>query len=152
MKHILSVFFLTVSSIVALSVINFAAAQALPLAPTVLADTQSKSDACSGLNQLAGKSGTNCEKAGGKDSAGQDAIANIAATVVNIISFIGGIAAVILIIVGGVKFITSGGDSQGVASARNTIIYALIGLVVVALAQVIVHFVLNAVINNKVVG
>ena len=62
---------------------------------------------------------------------------------VNIISAVVGVVAVIMIIVGGFKYITSGGDSNNVSGAKNTIIYAIIGLVIVALAQVIVHFVLN---------
>lgn len=66
-------------------------------------------------------------------------------TVINVFSFVVGIVAVIMIIVGGFRYITSGGDSGNVSSAKNTIIYAIIGLVVVALAQFIVQFVLNKV-------
>lgn len=63
--------------------------------------------------------------------------------IINLISIVVGIAAVIMIIVGGFRYITSGGNQEGVKSAKNTIIYALIGLVIVALAQMIVKFVLN---------
>jgi hypothetical protein len=62
---------------------------------------------------------------------------------INIFSVIVGVIAVIMIIVGGLKYITSGGESSNVSGAKNTIIYAIIGLVVVALAQFIVRFVLN---------
>jgi hypothetical protein len=48
-----------------------------------------------------------------------------------------------MIIWGGFKYITSGGDSNNVSGAKNTIIYAIIGLVIVALAQLIVHFVIS---------
>lgn len=65
--------------------------------------------------------------------------------VINIFSFIVGVIAVIMIIVGGFKYITSGGESSNVGSAKNTILYAIIGLVVVALAQVVVKFVLQKV-------
>ncbi len=61
----------------------------------------------------------------------------------NLFSAIVGIIAVIMIIVGGIRYITSGGDSGNVTAAKNTILYAVIGLVVVALAQIIVKFVLN---------
>jgi hypothetical protein len=47
-----------------------------------------------------------------------------------------------MIIVAGFRFVVSGGDSSNVASAKNSIIYIIIGIVVVALAQIIVHFVL----------
>jgi hypothetical protein len=45
--------------------------------------------------------------------------------------------------VGGLKYITSQGDPNATATAKNTILYAAIGLVVVALAQVIVRFVIG---------
>lgn len=64
--------------------------------------------------------------------------------IINIFSIIVGVIAVIMIIVGGLKYITSGGDSGNVSSAKNTIIYALVGLVIVALAQFIVRFVLGS--------
>ncbi len=48
-----------------------------------------------------------------------------------------------MIIVGGLKYITSGGDSGNITSAKNTILYAIVGLIVVALAQIIVRFVLQ---------
>jgi hypothetical protein len=65
------------------------------------------------------------------------------ADIINIFSVIVGIVAVIMIIIGGFKYITSGGDSGNVTGAKNTILYAIIGLVIVALAQFIVKFVLS---------
>lgn len=72
-------------------------------------------------------------------------------TVINIFSLVVGVIAVIMIIVGGLRYITSGGDSGKVSAAKTTIIYALVGLVIVALAQLIVHFVLSTA-NNVVTG
>lgn len=66
-------------------------------------------------------------------------------TIVNVLSAIVGVVSVVMIIFGGFKYITSNGDSGNITSAKNTIIYAVIGLVVVALAQFIVQFVLNKV-------
>lgn len=63
--------------------------------------------------------------------------------VVSILSFIVGVAAVIMIIIGGFKYITSSGDSNNIQSAKNTILYAIVGLVVAVLAQVLVRFVIN---------
>ncbi len=63
--------------------------------------------------------------------------------IINIFSVIVGVIAVVMIIVGGLKYITSGGDSSNVSGAKNTIIYAIVGLIIVALAQFIVHFVLS---------
>lgn len=54
-----------------------------------------------------------------------------------------GTAAVIMIIIGGFKYITSSGDSANVQSAKNTILFAIVGLIIVAMAQVITGFVLD---------
>lgn len=56
-----------------------------------------------------------------------------------------GITAVIAIIVGGFKFITANGDSGAVQSAKNIILYAVIGLIVALLAWAIVSFVVNGI-------
>jgi len=61
---------------------------------------------------------------------------------VNILSAIVGAVAVIMIIVGGFRYVTSGGNDTSITSAKNTILYAIIGLIIVALAQIMVHFVL----------
>jgi len=83
---------------------------------------------------------------------------NLVEKIINIFSAIVGVVAVIMIVYGGFRYITSGGDTTRVSSAKNTIIYALIGLAIVALAQVIVRFVLHtatapaapACINHKI--
>ena len=81
-------------------------------------------------------------------SAGADAgstFNKIITLIINIFSLLVGVIAVIMIIIGGLKYITSGGDSGNIQSAKNTIMYAVIGLVVVALAQFVVRFVLQKV-------
>lgn len=107
-----------------------------PLAQTVSAYDISgaKSAACAGIGDTTGGS---CSADSGST------FDSIISTVINVFSIIVGIVAVIMLIVSGFKFITSGGESNSVASAKKGIIYAIIGLVVVALAQFIVHFVLN---------
>lgn len=65
------------------------------------------------------------------------------AAAIEILSFVVGAAAVVAIISGSFKYITSGGDSGKVSNAKNTLIYALIGLAIAVLAQVLVHFVIN---------
>ena len=74
---------------------------------------------------------------------GTDKVNSIITTVINVFSIVVGVVAVIMIIIGGLKYITSGGDSGNITGAKNTILYAVIGLVVVALAQFIVKFVLG---------
>lgn len=77
----------------------------------------------------------------------QQTVNDIIATVINIFSIVVGVTAVIMIIVGGFQYITSGGDSGKVTTAKNTILFAIVGLVIVALAQVIVNFVLSKAID-----
>lgn len=92
---------------------------------------------CSGSSIDLGKE--NCDDNG----AAATSVSRIIRQVINIISVIVGVAAVIMIIVGGLRYITSSGDSSSVSSAKNTILYAIVGLVVVALAQIIVKFVVD---------
>lgn len=80
-------------------------------------------------------------------SAGTSGISNLITTAINIMSVVVGIAAVIMIMVGGFKYVTSGGESSKTSSAKNTIVYAVIGLVIVAFAQFIVKFVINTATN-----
>jgi hypothetical protein len=94
------------------------------------------------------KCGTKLSTSGSADcdvSGGTDKVNSLITTIVNIFSIIVGIVSVIMIIYGGFRYVTSGGDSGNVSNAKNTIIYAIIGLVVVALAQFIVQFVLDKV-------
>lgn len=64
--------------------------------------------------------------------------------ITNTILYIIGIIAIIMLIFGGIRYVTSGGDSKKVTDAKNTILYAIVGLVVALLAFAIVNFVLNA--------
>ena len=63
--------------------------------------------------------------------------------IINILSIIIGIIAVFAIVIAGLQFIVSGGDPQKVSTAKNAILFAAIGLVIVGLAQVIEAFVIN---------
>ena len=54
---------------------------------------------------------------------------------------------VIMLVYGGLRYILSGGDSKKVTDAKNTILYAIIGLIISLLAYAIVHFVLNSVVG-----
>jgi cytochrome bd-type quinol oxidase subunit 2 len=124
--------------IVAAAVFAFAAPAVVPTVAFAEADIQGS--LCSGVNLDA--TNADCDVEG----QGQEAATNVStllARVINIFSIVVGVIAVIMIIIGGLKYITSGGDSGNVSSAKNTIIYALVGLVIVALAQFIVRFVLG---------
>lgn len=93
---------------------------------------------CNGANLSADPTGE-CTNDG---TTAQTAVDKIIKLVINVFSLIVGVTAVIMIIVGGLKYITSGGEGTNITGAKNTILYAIIGLVVVALAQIVVRFVL----------
>ena len=63
--------------------------------------------------------------------------------IINGVLYVVGILAVVMVIIGGVKYTTSGGDSAAVTSAKNTILYGIIGLVIAILAYAIVNFVIG---------
>jgi hypothetical protein len=67
------------------------------------------------------------------------------AKVTTLIAYIAGIAAIITIIVGGVMYVLSQGDSGKIKAARDTVLYAVIGLVVIILARTIIIFVIGKV-------
>lgn len=68
-------------------------------------------------------------------------IGNVFTKVVNVILYVLGAIAVIMIVIGGIRYTTSGGDSSSTTAAKNTILYAVIGLIVAILAFAIVNFV-----------
>lgn len=104
--------------------------------PTVaFAAADAKASICEGVG-LAG-SGTGCTQGSGPT------VETAIAAAINLISIVVGVIAVIMVIVGGLKYILSSGDSNNINSAKNTILYAIIGLVIVAFAQIIVRYVLN---------
>lgn len=123
--------------------LSFAAPLAVPL--SVSACTSGIADqVASGASQAAQAGTTNDSTIDcGASKVGTSDIGKLASSVVKIFSIIVGAVAVIMLIYGGFRYITSGGDSGRVGNAKNTLLYAIIGLVIVALAQLIVHFVLN---------
>ena len=78
-----------------------------------------------------------------------DSITKLITSVINILCVLVGAVAVIMIIVGGFRYVTSSGNEQAISGAKKTIIYALVGLIIVALSQTIVHFVLNNIDTNS---
>lgn len=63
--------------------------------------------------------------------------------VINVMLIVGGVIAVIMIIIGGIRYMTSNGEQSNVKAAKDTILYAVIGLVVSVLAFSIVNFVIG---------
>lgn len=109
---------------------------ALFAAPTFAYDPIQGSGACKGDNQPAV-----CAELNG--TSGKAKINTTVQNVINILLYVLGIICVIMIIIGGIKYTTSNGDSSAINGAKNTILYAIVGLVVAMMAYAIVNFVLN---------
>lgn len=116
----------------------FTALLVAPLLVGGLADSASALDSQKAACQGVGLTGGSCD-----GTAASDKVNGVVKGIVNILSVIVGIAAVIMIIIAGLKYTTAGGDSSKVSSAKSTLIYAIVGIVIVALAQFIVNFVLT---------
>lgn len=115
------------------------------MAPVANAAFELQDSVCSGTDgELLGADGT-CVT---DESAGTQVNETVTLGL-NLFSAVVGIIAVVMIIVGGVKYITSQGESSNITAAKNTILYAVIGLVVVALAQIIVRFVLERFVGQS---
>ena len=138
------------SLIISLSIITalFGSSVALasPVASTMMpsrvvaAATESEQDACAGLSQL--DSSDNCTTKG-------NSVVKLIKVVVQILSIMIGIISVLVIMFAGFRYVISGGDSASTNSARNMLIYAIIGLVIAILAQFIAVHVLNTADNIK---
>ncbi|USN97630.1 MAG: hypothetical protein H6799_00825 [Candidatus Nomurabacteria bacterium] len=99
---------------------------------------------CRGVNTVLNDTGgtistdTNCAEGDGNDQ-----LAQLVNNLINLFSIIVGAVSVIMIIYGGFKYITSGGSDDATKSAKNTILYALVGLIIVLISQTIVKFVFS---------
>lgn len=103
-------------------------------ATPVLAQNTSRGQACMALRDF-NPDGEACR-------ASDSGVNKIIKLALNLLSMVAGVIAVIMIIVSGFKYVTSQGDASSISSAKQSLIYAIVGLVVVAMAQFIVRFVL----------
>ena len=130
----------TIKTIIASALLLFA------FASPVLAPAVANAALCDQGTSIAGCAGsgvTATDPTGGStQGSAEDRVTKIAQDVIRIFSYVVGIISVIMVIVGGFQYVTSGGDSGKVTTAKNTIMYALIGIVIVALSQIMVNFVL----------
>ena len=124
-------FFSFLVSLASLGVVGLANVNAAAT-PAPVSNT---SAACDALHQL-----DPSHECGPKGDSG---VSSIIKAVVSILSYIVGVAAVFMVILAGFKYVTSSGDSGRISSAKSTLVYALVGLAIAALAQVLVHLVLT---------
>ncbi|MCB9820286.1 hypothetical protein H6796_03245 [Candidatus Nomurabacteria bacterium] len=90
----------------------------------------------------AGGNNTSCTDADGKPV--ECTLERTIANIVGVLLFIIGTLAVIMLIIGGIRYTTSNGNPEQIKAAKNTLMYAVIGLIVALLAFAIVNFVVSS--------
>lgn len=96
--------------------------------------------------QVAAQSPELCDVASSANSAedaGLFGTDSLLSRVTRVIIFVTGGVSVLMIVIGGLRYVLSNGDPQGISSAKNTILYAIIGLVIALLAEAILRLVLQ---------
>ncbi len=147
MKHLLQLTFASVILAAGLLVTPLATAQVSAV------DVLSKSCGAAGGSGTAGAGSGAGESTGGDTSplcnaAGKDELPELVKNLVNLLLAVLGFIAVIMIIIGGIRYTTSNGDSNSTKAAKDTILYSVVGLVVAILAYAIVNFVVDFFINS----
>lgn len=125
---------LIITGIISLFGISLAAAQ------PALAQNPHEKSICegSGGEWDPGANGGTCRTPGSVRT-----VPNTIRRVVTILIFIVGAVSILMIVVGGLRYVLSGGDEKAVAAAKNTIIFAIVGVVIAVAAYAIVNFVLT---------
>lgn len=121
--------------IISLSVVSLTFAGLATLSPVSVFAASPQSEVCRGIGAASGSSGC----------ASNISLTRVIRNIINLFSIVIGIVAVIMVMFSGFKYVTAAGDSGSLTTAKQTLIYAIVGLVIAALAQVIVQFVLRAV-------
>jgi Type IV secretion system pilin len=118
-------------------------ALAAVVVPALPAFAQTDCPTTSGGQNLNLTSGANCAKGTGQqtDLFGQSGVFK---RITDVMLFLIGAISVIMLILGGVRYVLSGGEQAKVAEAKNTILYAVIGVVVAILAYAVVNFVVSS--------
>ncbi len=124
-----------------LAVVGLLTITLLPAATAVAADPAATSSTDAAKSQICTGVGLTTDNGDCSDTG--TTVGDIIRLVISILSFIVGVAAVIMVIVGGFRYVTSAGEGTKTAQAKDTIIYAIVGLIVALLAQVLVRFVLS---------
>ncbi len=122
---------ISLSILIIASMLGISSLFATELSSPVLADTAQQIR--DGANDVADNSD--------KNSGAQVSV--VIKNVIGILSFLVGLIAVLMIVIAGFRFVTSNGDANTVSSAKNTIIYAVIGIVITVMAYAIVNFVID---------
>lgn len=122
-----------------LYIVIIAATILFSTAPAAMADAN---------NQIFGACGQAADSAVCKsEGTKSDPVANTISVAANIIAAAAGIAAVVMAIISGLTMVSSAGNPEAVANAKKQLTYAILGVVIVALAWAITRFVVNQVLK-----
>lgn len=113
----------------------FALSLLLVPALSVYAQSGSNAEVCNAINGISPDGGT-CDNPSGFN------VNRLVTVAVNMLSIVAGVIAVIMMIVSGLRYVTSQGDATQISNAKKSLIYAIVGMVVVAFSQMLVKFVL----------
>jgi heme/copper-type cytochrome/quinol oxidase subunit 2 len=115
------------------------------LTPAAASAAEIKRSLCTGsdLKITSNPDAGSCQNVNDPSTGAEKQANDLIKSIVNILSSIVGVLAVIMLIFEGFRYVTSGGNTETVGKAKNTILYAIVGLLIVAFAQLIVHFVLS---------
>ena len=122
----------------------------LSVLATVLLLTSMPVSAACDMGNLSVQSGADCAKGNGQPENLFAGEGSVLTRVTSILLFIIGAVAVIMLIIGGIRYVVSGGDQSQVTAAKNTILYAIIGIVVAVLAYAAVRFVTTTLLSGAI--
>ncbi len=108
-----------------------------PAAPVLAVDVFK--DAC---ESAAAKASAACQTNGANPFTGPNGTLQKAA---NIISWLAGVSAALMLVIAGLMYVLSNGDSSKISTAKTTVIYAIVGIVIVVSARAIIIFFVNKV-------
>ncbi len=124
--------------------LGFAAIPLLALGASVIVPSAAYAKDCA----VTISGGQQCAKGEGVSEAGLFEVGGLFQTVTNVLLFLIGAVSVIMLIIGGFRYVLSNGDSSQITAAKNTILYAVIGIIVALLAYAIVGFIISSFDNT----
>jgi hypothetical protein len=130
--------FLSVASVFAVLMLGLAA-------PLMAAGSVSAVDVVQSCNDPAAAQTNVCQETAAQGASGANPAIGVIKMVIGVVSYIGGAAAVIGLIIYGLRILLANGDSNTISASRTGILYSLIGIIVIVFAQLIVVFILNKV-------
>ncbi len=122
----------------------FAGILAVPIMVLGLSLAGATSQTVSAVNFTTGAAGGASSAQGSSQPSDLFGNGGIFQKITNIALYLIGAISVLMLIYGGIRYIVSGGDSKNVTAAKNTILYAIVGIVVAILAYAIVNFVITS--------